>query len=132
MDRYNHLAAFANYIKGEDRRGLNLRSAQCEIEGSGALSARGMQSSTLAYVWVFYGPGGLSQPTLHVPAVPAGAILRVPGLRDGAYTVEFWDTFRVAPPTTTTASCTGNTLRITLPAVQNDVALKIKLKGEGK
>jgi len=128
-DRYSHFRAFANYVKGEDRRGQNLVQSKCSVESQGSvLAARGVQNDALAYVWVFYGPGGGSRMTLEGMPPVGGATLVLPRLRDGLYKVEFWDTYKGRVIREVTARSAGGALRVALPTVQNDLAVKVKPK----
>jgi len=137
QDRYQHYRAFANYIEGEDRRGLNLVQSRCSVKSKeNSLSARGLQNDQMAYVWVFYGLyrkqgrvyRGVSQPTLKNIPLVSGAGLTIPGLKDGTYNVEFWDTYEGVITDEQEIVFSDGVLQIDLPPVQNDLALKVKLK----
>lgn len=126
-DRYPHMAAFARYVAGEDRRGQNLEQSKCSVLASGGtLSARGVQNKNVAYIWVFYGAEGRSAPQIEGLPPVSGAMLTVPALADGAYNVEFWNTFTGAIILTQATTSTDGTLTVPLPTVQNDLAVKIK------
>jgi len=128
-DLYFHFKGLANFAAGEDRRGQNLVSAEARVtrqDGgeAGGLGARCLQNDHLAYCWIYDHSlmSDETQPSKH----EAGLVLVVNGLKDGNYRVEFWDTYKgVAIETVETKSGSG-TLKSRVPAIQRDVACKIK------
>jgi hypothetical protein len=55
-----------------------------------------------------------------------GQDIEVKGLPDGAYVVEFWDTYAGKVLTRETVACEDAALRLRLPAANRDFAFKIK------
>jgi hypothetical protein len=51
-----------------------------------------------------------------------------PGLKDGAYAVEWWDTEKGVVTGSASASCAGGAMSIVTPAVRTDVACKVRAK----
>ena len=61
----------------------------------------------------------------HPPSF-VGATLVVPNLQQGKYSVEFWNTYSGKVTGTQEASTQGETLKISLPTVQADLAVKVR------
>ena len=123
-DQYHHYRAAARFVAGEDRRGQNLRQDELTVEASGGrLRARVLRNDNRAYAWVY--DRRVVRSLDGIPAVD-GARLRVPGLATGTYAVEFWDTYKGAVTGRAELECKGGSLRVDLPTVKNDIALKIR------
>jgi hypothetical protein len=63
--------------------------------------------------------------TIDFPAIESAAVT-VPGLPDGDYTVEFWDTINGTVIDTVTQTSAGGVLALTLPSFTTDLAIKVK------
>ena len=63
--------------------------------------------------------------TIEFPAVE-NAVLNVPGLQDGTYIVELWNTMTGTVMSIESATATDGTISIDLPSFTTDVAIKIK------
>ncbi|NQT52769.1 DUF5060 domain-containing protein, partial [bacterium] len=124
-DKYSHYAAATRFMAGEDRRGLDLQPAtfSAETPQGGILRCRALKSNTHATVWV-YEPRVATQLD-GIPPVD-GAHVNLADMTPGAYAVEFWDTYTGKVTQRARVDTRGNTLRIELPTVQNDLALKVK------
>jgi hypothetical protein len=125
-DKYSHYRAAVRYMAGEDRRGQSLSQATFPVQTprGGTLQARALRSNTHAYVWVFH--PRVARTLDGIPAVE-GASIAIPDMGRGTYAIEFWDTYAGKITERRRLDTQGNTLRIPLPTVQNDLALKIKL-----
>jgi hypothetical protein len=124
-NRYPHYAALANFMAGEDRRGLDLAEAQLALagEGAGRLAAMGVQTRELADVYV-YAREAIRKLEGIEPVT--GAKLKVTGLAPGPVRVELWDTFRGEIRERRTARAGPDGLEMDLGAVRVDVAIKIR------
>lgn len=139
---YFHYRAFAAYAAGEDRRDPALQNtvAQARDAATGAevpLGAVLLKSDARAYVWVFHtevyaetdylrtypSRSIFDMPGRH-PSAVSGAILDVKKMRPGTYLVEYWDT-RTGKVIATRTIAAARTLRVPLPKVSRDIALKI-------
>jgi len=126
-DRYPHYRAAARYMAGEDRRGQDLRTATPPVHSpQGYLRARALRSDRVAYVWV-YNPRIVRD--LDAASPVEGARLDLPDLAPGRYRIEFWNTFTGEVVARRDLATDGATLRIELPTVDKDIALKIKPAG---
>ena len=127
-DLYPHYRAFANYVRGEDRRGLNGETAWLEFATQdGTLSGLSYRWPRGAYAWVY--DTRAMDDWLPPGAAPRreGAMIRIPGLQAGAYRVEFWDTSvgRIVSESTTTVQ-EGRPLELSVPGFVWDIAVKVK------
>ena len=123
-DKYAHYRAAVRYMAGEDRRGQDLRQTDLYVQAAGGeLRARGLKGPRHAYVWVYH--PRVCRTLEDVPAV-AGARLSLPAMAAGRYAVEFWDTYKGVVTSRVELESKGGALRIELPTVQNDLALKVK------
>ena len=120
---YHHFRAATRYMAGEDRRGQNLRQEKDLQVRGGPLQARGLLSRTHAYIWVYH-PAVIA--SLDSNPDVKGATLDLTDLEDGQYSIELWDTYTGAVTDRRTLAARGGRLRIPLPPVRNDLALKIK------
>ena len=60
------------------------------------------------------------------PAALEGAVVRLPGLPDGSYQIEFWDTWQGRATATVRARCENGVLPVSFPAFQVDAAVRIR------
>jgi len=129
-DRYSHYRALANYMKGEDRRGKALVQGNFLVTSPGdVLKAVGLQNASSANVWVYH----QQVPTSLRWILPVrGATLGFAGLKEGAYRIEFWDTYKGVKASETTARCVGGQMVVKLPEVSRDIALKVHLEGAAR
>ena len=126
-DRYAHYRAAARFMAGEDRRGHDLRPATLSVQApQGYLRARALRSDRHATIWVYH--PRIIRSLEGIPPVD-GARLDLPDMAPGRYRVEFWNTYTGKPIARQDLATDGHTLRIQLPTVQNDMALKIKPAG---
>lgn len=122
MDRYGSLRSIAEFMKGEDRRGKDLRPVSPAV--SEGLLCLGLQNQTQADLWVYH-PSVIATLQQNIPAV-ANAVITLPGLPDGNYDVEFWDTYAGKPVAKSALASQQGSLAIALPAIQGDLALKVR------
>ncbi|MDQ2731513.1 MAG: DUF5060 domain-containing protein, partial [Armatimonadota bacterium] len=137
-------AALVKFARGEDRRGQNLQVSDCTVDGPEYLAANGINNGTRAYAWVYHparlnawkdgdktynwtiNGSGQGSPTLTTFAPVTGAKLKLGGLTDGSYHVEFWDTWKGVIIGETTVKATAAQIIVPLPNFKIDLALKIK------
>jgi hypothetical protein len=121
---YQPYAAVARFMRGEDRRGLDLSDANVSVlADQGRLRAVGVANNRRADVYVY---GRTAPMSLHNVVPVSGADLLLQGLADGTYKVEFWDCAEGRPTGTRQVTSTNGRLRVDLPRVSIDVALKIR------
>ena len=118
--------AVARFLEGEDRRDPELRAAPLEARsGGGEVAVIGMASPARALGWI-YRTRDFSETDPDGPAVTRGVRLRVPGLRDGDYVVEFWNTQTGRRFEETAAASAGGWLEAPVPAFARDLAFKVR------
>ncbi len=123
-ERYGVYGAVARFLEGEDRRGLKLRQLKATFEGESAgLHATVLGDETRADAYVFHVTHTFKPGT--APAVE-GAQMVLPGLSPGMYVVEFWDTKTGKPTGRKAAPSVGGSLKVLLPTVKGDLALKVR------
>ena len=125
-DLYGDFAGLAAFAKGEDRRGMNFRSAGLVVKDLGTgrqLMARCLKNETRAFCWV-YNSIAFSSQASWTEQKPAGASVTVPGLRDGPYTVQIWDTGRGTVLSTSSTAAQGGAVTFELPPFSQDIACK--------
>ncbi|MBM4085023.1 MAG: DUF5060 domain-containing protein [Planctomycetes bacterium] len=123
-DKYFHYRALAEFDSGFDRRGKNLRPSKLSVDNAnGLLMSQVLASEELALLWIYHRDLPSGKPD--IPPVPPGASLIIPGLRDGNYRIEFWDTYAGAVTSAATAASSKGNLRLALPQVTKDIACKV-------
>ena len=123
-NRYTHYRAAARFMAGEDRRGQDLRQAGLPVHSPhGHLIARALKNDRTATVWVYHPPIVRS---LDRARNIEGARLHMPDMAEGRYRIEFWNTTTGDVIARTEAATDGRTLRIELPTVPGDLAVKVK------
>lgn len=136
-NRYGEYRALSRFMAGEDLR-PDERRREPDLEPrvvpvfvpNAMLRARALASDRRAYVWVYH--RSAPHKTTGFP-VTAGAVLRLPTIRHGRYSIEFWDTTagrRVSRTTVSVPTRRGpRQLEFSLPAFRRDVAVKVKEAG---
>jgi hypothetical protein len=123
-DGYGVYTAVARFLEAEDRRGLKLRPIEAIFEpGHGKLNAVTLGNDQRADVYVYDTDYTAD---LRSPGKVEGITLVVPGLRQGRYLVETWDTIQGKMTGAAVAFSLGGALRFELPDVRGDLALKIR------
>jgi hypothetical protein len=149
VDRRNfwpQYAAIVRFARGEDRRGQDLQISLASVAPGSGLNVRAISNDNRAYAWVYdvdrqnaWIDGattydwivndagvGSAKPTSFTPVT--GGQLIVPGLKDGVYHVEFWDTWKGQVTGEADIESKNGRLVVPLPPVTIDLALKIKQK----
>jgi hypothetical protein len=121
-DRYSHLKAVVQFMKGEDRRGKGMKPANIQV--TGGLEAYGLQNKAMADVWVYDPQVRVTLPRKLSPV--NDAVVTLSDLQDGAFNVEFWDTYAGRPTGKKKFTAQNGVLQIPLPTVQADLALKVR------
>lgn len=132
---YSYYKAVAAFNEGEDRRGKawKLTTAQVRREGKVQTDVEvlGRQNPAEAHLWVYdaaiYEQNN-GERYKHPPTL-TGYTLSVPGFEPGKYRVEFWDTTAGKVTDTQEVDNSGGVFLLPLPAIQADVAVKIKKTG---
>lgn len=145
-------ATFAEYIRGEDLRGHDDRLERLWLVGaSEPMAAMARIGRERAYAWIHHdgvsnasadGQRGKIDAAFRRFANPAhdpltatapeifppqdGLVLSLPGMADGTYRIEFWETWSPAEPQVVEAACVDGVLAIPLPTLTRDLALKAR------
>lgn len=124
---FNVYESVARFLEGEDRRDPALIPAPLEVRraGGGDLAAIGMAAPARALGWI-YRRENFSETDPAGPAAIRDATLRVPGLSDGAYVVEFWNTQTGRRFEQTEATSSGGSLEVAVPPFARDLAFKVR------
>ena len=123
-DKYAHYRAAARFMAGEDRRGQNLKPVELSVQSPGGeLRSRALKGDRHAYIWVYH--PRVVRSLEDIPPVK-GARIALADVAPGRYAIEFWDTYAGKPTARVERATEGDTLRIELPTVQNDLAVKVK------
>jgi len=122
---YFHYKALSNFHNGLDRRAQGLTTDRVVVADlEKALRVRSLANETLVLAWVYHrdlANGKLSLPTIQ------GATLTAKGLRNGRFKVEWWDTWQGTKTDLDPVEALGGNVRINLPPVRRDAALKLSL-----
>lgn len=130
---YPHFKAFKAFIKGEDKRGRNLKRVEASCSGKDIQDIRIMSviDSRGGYVWIY------DKKLMYEYPAEAGDLKTLSGISlklklpaDGFYTVEIWDTLRGKAIEKKGISTDNKLLKIPLPDFKSDCALKIHNKTE--
>jgi len=128
---YGHFRALANYARGEERRDPNLGVGTITVSDSARLKAMCLQSRDRAYCWIYDESCMQSMRRESQARLYDGITVNVFNLNNGAYDIEFWDTYKgiELKDKPTTARTENGALRFTLPPFKRDIAVKIKPHG---
>ena len=129
---YHHFRALAEFSKGEDRRGKNLRfgsgrivdlATKASVSGLGVECLVGDEG---AFFWV-YDRVLVKPQERSATKVPDKLGIVIAGMKPGKYTVEFWDTYKGEAFSRVEAEAgTDGNLLAALPKFKRDVAAKVK------
>ena len=131
-DLYGYYRAFANYIAGEDRRGINGIVDHLTVfsgNPSGVLKGDTYRWKTGAYGWVYNENAMSLMPPANERPTHEGAECMIPELEPGVYLVEYWDCYagRVVKSETKNVRTSENLL-LKFPLFTNNMAFKVKRK----
>ena len=121
-----HLGALARFLEGEDLRDRSLRVLRSRVGSEVEVFA--LRSSRRAYLWV-QNPKStwwLRVVGSHPPGVLRGVNFVLPGLEDGVYLVEWWDTRRGSVLTARTAFSERGEFKLKAPDFASDIACKVR------
>jgi hypothetical protein len=93
---YSYIHAFANYARGEDRRGINGSPSALLITNgnpNGLLAGYGFLWPAGAYGWVFTSSAMMHMPPPERLAKHTGVEVQIQSLTPGKYIAEYWDCF---------------------------------------
>ncbi|MBI3828525.1 MAG: DUF5060 domain-containing protein [Planctomycetes bacterium] len=127
-NQYPVYKAFADFIKGEDKRGLkgNTETVGFAAKGDG-LAGMQYRWSLGTYLWIYDENAQRELPPKDQLPAHDGVVIYVPGLTEGTYRVEYWDTW--AGKTLKDVKQTivpGANLALQFPPFRGDVAVKVK------
>ncbi|MCX7803951.1 MAG: DUF5060 domain-containing protein [Planctomycetota bacterium] len=136
-DAYPHYRGFASFVRGEDFRGQDLRREAVKLlrsppgsRGGGQpaddLKGYALRNSTRAYVWVFNRL--LPHAWANIPKSPP-ARFSLGGFDPGRYRIEMYHTLTGETVGRMEVAADRGTVEIELPAIEKDIALKIKKAG---
>ncbi|KPK42410.1 MAG: hypothetical protein AMJ78_02640 [Omnitrophica WOR_2 bacterium SM23_29] len=130
---YYHWKALAEFAKGEDRRSKNYRfdiaKVMAEINGyKTPIYAQGLINPQEALLWIYDLKSTKYEPQRPEPPLINEVLIRVDGMDEGKYIIEFWDTYRGEVIGSKEIKSQNNGLEFKPPSFKKDLALKIKLK----
>jgi hypothetical protein len=128
---YHQFGALAAYAEGEDRRGRDYQAAPASAVDPAhkrQLEARCLRNADRVFCWV-YDPAALSQHAIWEEEQSAPAQLIIPGLTDGEFRVEVWDTTTGKIVSSATIAAAEGRLTIDLPPFPRDIAVKASRAG---
>lgn len=125
-DLYHLYRALSRFAAGEDRRGLDWSEIEASIgnDPSGFLSVIALGGPDGAWAWVYHFLSALKSG--HEERLVRGAEMILPGLRDGRYLVEFWDTRKGEVFQSLTLESRDGAMAVPLPPVATDFACKVR------
>ena len=98
----------------------------CQTRSMEPLLVYGMQNDASALIWLQHRDSTwLAHAGNQAPAPTKPATLTLPGFKPGEYAVEWWETWNAALTHQETATAGANGLKLALPPIATDVALKI-------
>ncbi|MBA2481568.1 MAG: glycosyltransferase [Planctomycetes bacterium] len=155
-----HTKRFADYIAGEDLRGVVWNLQQREVIGPEKLMSLIRAGSDRAYLWIYSRPvtdfsvrdqywqqAGTAMRTYEGRVKGFDALAKDPGalfpavaglsvaigdlgLTPGRYAVEYWDTWSTTPPERREIVIPAGAFALPLPELTRDCAVKLKRLGE--
>lgn len=131
---YPHYRAFTQFIKGEDKRGLKGWTEQVQFAAKGeGLAGLQYRWSLGAYAWIYNEAVQREVPARDQFPRHEGVVATVPGLTEGPYRIEFWDTYTGKPVLEVRQELApGANLALQLPPFRGSLAIKVKrAKPEG-
>jgi hypothetical protein len=129
---YFHYRAFADFIRGEDRRRLNGTTRRIiPTRQRGSLRGLAYQWKHGAYVWVYDRQAMQEMPSMADRPLHDGVQARVTGLRPGTYRIEYWDTYegRISAVQEAEVAAPGS-VTLAFPDFHSDMAVKVKRADE--
>lgn len=129
-DLYYHFKAVARFVEGIPWTTAGFQKADV-TSNRDDLRVLGLRGSALTILWI--------QNRAHtwwnaahdgVISPIEGAEIEIAGMGDGAHRVEFWDTYAGRISGAAEARAAAGVLRVPLPTIESDVALKIIAKGK--
>jgi len=130
-DLYFHYRAFSSFIKGEDKRGRNLKETSIVISGPKArrLGSMSAVDEKGGYVWIFSRDFMLEYPEEPLKTEPfSGISLKASLPKEGEYIVEVWDTLKGAVIQRFILDTKERWLNVDLPDFVIDCAMKIRTR----
>jgi hypothetical protein len=123
---YGNFRALASFTDGVPWTTAGFRTAEATASAD-ALRVIGLQSDKLTLLWL-QNKAHTWWNVVHEEPIAAieSATVTVGGLPDGKYAVEWWDTKAGKCETTQEATSAGGRLALSVPPLENDVAVKIR------
>ena len=128
---YGYYRAFANFIEGEDRRGIAGITVPLKIGGGS--SEKGLKGLVYhwnngAYVWIYENAAMDRMPGPNERASYEGVLAGVPGLQEGKYSIEYWDCFegKAIGKEYGQDLPAGQNLKLKFPLFKTSCAVKVK------
>jgi len=131
-DLYPMFRPLARFAQGEDRRGRNLVTKDATVHQpdsmvAGDLAALALQNDQGGYFWIYERRLFRAESDKEfVPTERKGLTLRMAGISDGAYRVEFWDTRKGVSVSEATVEAKDGALEAPIPPFTSDIAGKVK------
>jgi len=122
---YYHFSAVARFVEGVPWTTAGFERATVKTNRDN-LRALGLRGKPMALLWLQNKAHTWWNAAHQAPMPPVkSAEVELAGFADGAYRVEFWDTYAGRVIGTAEVPLSGGALRLSLPAIERDVAVKI-------
>ena len=133
---YGYYLGFANYVKGEDRRGIKGIMAPLPVlsgTASAGLAGTMYRWNKGAYGWIYNDAAMYMMPAPGESPKHDGVTSAIPELDAGQYQVEYWDcsTGKIVSSEVKDVAA-GAALPLKFPAFTINVAVKVKANNSGK
>ncbi len=131
-DYYPIFAAVSRFMEGEDRRDARADCTYPMLKSAGTtngplFSAAAYSSPTNGLGWVYYAASRWDRP-LPQAATADDLSLKLSGMENGEFDIEYWDTDRGTVISRTTATAKNSHLIIKLPRFTRDIAFKARMR----
>ena len=126
---YPKFLAVSRFMKGEDRRDRTVLPCNPELSLPGnpniQVQSYSLKNGTRALGWIYDVPEFDKAPSETHPAI-SNLVVRLDGMSNGHYRVEFWDTSRGILSQRQDADVKEGRLSVTAPVFSRDLAFKVR------
>jgi hypothetical protein len=131
---YYHWKALAEFAKGEDRRckGYFYSRATITAEENKTVTVQGIINRQEALCWIYDLDRTKFRQQILNPLNINDAVIKIEGMLDGDYLVEFWDTYKGKISQAIKTECQDSKMEIPVPQIRKDLACKIKIANLSK
>ncbi len=132
---YTKFRALANFMEGEDRRNPDAALRHIETLAGSDSGRTNDDFLALSFMDSLSGMGWMAD-TDHFssrnPPAVSNLVMRVDGMAEGTYTVEFWDTTKGAPVHESQTATRDGIFEVEAPVFSRDLAFKIRGRNAGE